>query len=128
MMSIALAIVWTTRACKLVANEVKRTKNVNIRADRVQAVHAEHTQKMLGLHGCPGLVWCDKNARITLVLPRTEPGKSQRRSHKKFGVIPFIFNQIRQFQKSALSARRALGRRDVYVPFYNILTLDPSGR
>ena len=53
----------------------------------------------------PRLVWFDQNARVTLILPRTEPSKSQKGSPKKFDVIPFVFNEERQFQKSARIAR-----------------------
>ena len=47
-------------------------------------------------YGWSELIWLNKTARITLVLPRAEPSKSQARVHQKFGVIPLIFNEMRE--------------------------------
>ena len=92
MMANALAIVWTARALQTGGfNEAKQTKNVI----SVHTVHARTSPVHARMVRLVRTHLAQQN-RSDNTLPRAEPSKSQARVHKKFGVIPLIFNEMRE--------------------------------
>jgi hypothetical protein len=73
-----LVIVCTARGSPTGGRRGQKLKKRNIRAHPCMFAFAPC---MNNLHGVGGLVWLNKTARITLVLPRAEPSKSRPRKN-----------------------------------------------